>query len=218
MLLLAVGLAGCAGGRPQGAADAFRLTPLPPGAALVLPPAGQGSVLAVVEQRQNGGLQQTVLLVSPAQRELGQNAIDVMVAPAGADAARAAAPSPAEIAREMARVMPMPMVISADTGHNLYGPFGFAVGGNAAAACFYGWQDLLVGGLASAGPADLSSVRLRVRLCARGGGVERLLAFMQGISVGAAPAPAAGFGGGPPRAMSARLPAPVTAMPATAMP
>lgn len=70
------------------------------------------------------------------------------------------------------------MEVSPYYAQNAYGPFGYAVGRAASAdVCIYGWQRIAPG-LSPSGNISRGSVSIRLQVCDRAAGEERLLNLM----------------------------------------
>lgn len=208
--LAALGLAGCSTVDPTmlatTSAPATLGAAVPPERALASLPPEAGAVVSVVERRgPDDEVRQTVTLAGdPAAR--GVDRIEVTARPkafAGAAAPRIDAET---IEAEMAEAFPdVAMTVSPRVLTTPTGPVGVATGrGGDGVGCLYAWSNAETrprsGGGASllgvtVSTTTTSNLSIRVRLCRKGFGEERLIALASGLRVAsdlAAPGLAAG--------------------------
>ena len=158
--------------------------------AIIVPPPGGPSVVAVLQQQYQDGISQEIAL-STASRISGQNAF--YVALLNNTAANTEIPeslslpslSPDRIQREMEERIPgVEMETSLVYVQNRFGPFGFATGRSSAGdLCLYAWQRIEPGELAVFVPGGAVSVRLR--LCDADATVDQLLRVFYGYTIAA---------------------------------
>ncbi|MEZ0172359.1 cellulose biosynthesis protein BcsN [Microvirga sp. TS319] len=158
--------------------------------AIVMPPPGGPSIVAVLERRYQNGVSQEIAL-STASLTPGQNAVYVSLASGSTPQSEIedilSLPSIAEdrIYREMEERLPgIEMQTSLVYAQNTYGPFGFATGRSASGdVCLYAWQRIEPNEPAVLMPGGAISVRLR--LCDAAATAEQLLRIMYGFSISA---------------------------------
>ena len=198
----ALGLAACSAdtglfaGAPTAAATTATLgVALPPDRAMAALPPEAGRVVSVVERRGEGTVRQTITLAGdPGAR--GEDRIEVV-----ARERRLAGSNRVDeemIEAELAEALPgVPMTVSSRVVTTPTGPVGVATGTTAdGVECLYAWSN---GTARSVGPAREvlgwqvasstgADVSVRVRLCRRGIGEARLVAFAEGLRIrGASP-------------------------------
>jgi hypothetical protein len=179
--------------------------------AIVVPPPGGPSVVAVLQQTYQNGISQEIAL-STASLTSGQNAFYVSLL--NNTASNMEIPetlslpplTPDRIEREMEERIPgVAMQTSLVYVQNKFGPFGFATGRSSQGdLCLYAWQQIEPDKPAILVPGGAISVRLR--LCDADASVDQLLRVMYGYTVAAyyrqeswnpygdPPSPPAGFG------------------------
>jgi hypothetical protein len=179
--------------------------------AIVVPPPGGPSVVAVLQRTYQNGITQEIAL-STASLTSGQNAFYVSLlnntaSNMGIPETLTLPPlTPDRIEREMEERIPgVSMQTSLIYVQNKFGPFGFATGRSATGdLCLYAWQQIEPDKPAILVPGGAISVRLR--LCDADAGVDQLLRVMYGYTItvyyrqeswnpyGDPPPPPAGFG------------------------
>lgn len=199
----------CAGRSDLGYASL--MSEVPATRAIIIPPPGGPSVVAVLQQQFQNGLTQEIAL-STASLTTGQNAfyVSLLNNTAGSmeipDTLSLPSLTPDRIQREMEERMPgVEMETSLVYVQNKFGPFGFATGRSAAGdLCLYAWQKIEPGEPAIFVPGGTVSVRLR--LCDSDANVDQLLRVFYGYTIAAyyrqeswnpygdPPAPPANFG------------------------
>jgi Cellulose biosynthesis protein BcsN len=179
--------------------------------AIIVPPPGGPSVVAVLQQTYQNGISQEIAL-STASLTSGQNAFYVSLL--NNTASNMETPetlslsplTPDRIEREMEERIPgVAMQTSLVYVQNKFGPFGFATGRSASGdLCLYAWQQIEPDKPAILVPGGAISVRLR--LCDADASVDQLLRVMYGYTIAAyyrqeswnpysdPPSPPAGFG------------------------
>ena len=179
--------------------------------AIIVPPPGGPSVVAVLQQNYQNGISQEIAL-STASLTSGQNAFYVSLL--NNTASNMELPetlslpplTPDRIEREMEERIPgVEMQTSLVYVQNKFGPFGFATGRSASGdLCLYAWQQIEPDKPAILVPGGAVSVRLR--LCDADASVDQLLRVMYGYTIAAyyrqeswnpygdPPSPPAGFG------------------------
>ncbi|MBJ6125297.1 cellulose biosynthesis protein BcsN [Microvirga splendida] len=211
-LLAAVALmsvAACAGRSDLGYATLT--TEVPATRAIVVPPPGGPSIVAVLQRLYQNGIAQEIAL-STASRTSGQNAFYVSLL--NNTASNMEIPetlslpplTPDRIEREMEERIPgVAMQTSLVYVQNKFGPFGFATGRSPQGdLCLYAWQRIEPEEPAILVPGGAISVRLR--LCGADASIDQLLRIMYGYTISAyyrqeswnpygdPPSPPAGFG------------------------
>lgn len=190
---LAAALAGCSSVADPamlatGSTSASLGVALPADRALASLPAEAGAVVSVVERRGPGGVvRQTVTLAGDAARA-GDNRIEVTARESDGASTRIDAET---IEAEMAEALPgVAMTVSPRVLAGPAGPIGVATGSTGDVACLYAWSTAEARSRAAArtrvlgldvsvaAPSDLS---VRVRLCRKGVGEERLAALAEGL-------------------------------------
>jgi hypothetical protein len=184
---------------------------VPTARAIIVPPPGGPSVVAVLQQRYQNGVSQEIAL-STASLTRGQNAFYVSLLnnnasdPDATDTLTIPRLTEDRIAKEMEdRIPGVEMETSLVYVQNRFGPFGFATGRSPAGdLCLYAWQRIEPGKPAVFVPGGTISVRLR--LCDADASVDQLLRVMYGYTIaayyrqeswnpyGEAPPPPAGLG------------------------
>ncbi|MBD2748488.1 cellulose biosynthesis protein BcsN [Microvirga sp. BT688] len=179
--------------------------------AIIVPPPGGPSVVAVLQQTYQNGISQEIAL-STASLTSGQNAFYVSLL--NNTASNMEIPetlslpplTPDRIEREMEERIPgVTMETSLVYVQNKFGPFGFATGRSSRGdLCLYAWQQIEPDKPAVLVPGGAISVRLR--LCDADANVDQLLRVMYGYTIAAyyhqeswnpygdPPSPPAGFG------------------------
>jgi hypothetical protein len=154
--------------------------------AIVLPPPGGPSVVAVTERRYSNAIQQEIALASDTGVP-GQNFFRVQVyGPVGSEGGRSSLGYgpilQSAIGREMRQSLPgVAMRRSSLYVQNSYGPFGYAVGRRGRNdLCMYAWQRISQAGFFKRG-----TVQVRLRLCKSGAPEHSLLAVMYGYTINA---------------------------------
>jgi hypothetical protein len=202
-------LAACAGRSDLGYASLN--SEVPATRAVIVPPPGGPSVVAVLQQTYQNGISQEIAL-STASLTSGQNAFYVSLL--NNTASNMELPetlslpplTPDRIEREMEERIPgVTMETSLVYVQNKFGPFGFATGRSSRGdLCLYAWQQIEADKPAVLVPGGAISVRLR--LCDADASVDQLLRVMYGYTVAAyyrqeswnpygdPPSPPAGFG------------------------
>ncbi|WP_262297938.1 cellulose biosynthesis protein BcsN [Microvirga sesbaniae] len=181
-------VAACAGRSDLGFASL--MTEVPATRAIVVPPPGGPSVVAVLQQQYQNGLSQEIAL-STASRTTGQNAfyVSLLNNTSGSmdisDSLSLPTLTPDRIQREMEERIPgVEMETSLVYVQNRFGPFGFATGRSATGdLCLYAWQRIEPGEPAIFVPGGAVSVRLR--LCDADASVDQLLRVFYGYSIAA---------------------------------
>lgn len=159
-----------------------------PARAVVVPPPGGPSIVAVLQRKYRNGVSQEIAL-STASRTIGQNAIYVsMVNDLHGyseidDTLSIPGLAPDRIAGEMEERFPgVEMHTSLLYAQNKYGPFGFATGRSALGdTCLYAWQLIEPNEKALLTPGGMVSIRLR--LCDMNGTTEQLLRTMYHFNI-----------------------------------
>jgi hypothetical protein len=158
--------------------------------AIILPPPGGPSVVAVVERKFQNGVTQEIAL-STASATPGQNAIyvsmvnDLETLSEIDDTLRVRRVTPSLVEGEMEERLPgVAMRTSLFYAQNKFGPFGFATGRSAAGdLCLYAWQQIEPSEPVILTPGGAVSVRLR--LCDAEATEEQLLRTMYGFTIAA---------------------------------
>jgi len=168
------------------------MTEVPATRAIVVPPPGGPSIVAVLERKYQNGISQEIAL-STASLTPGQNAFYVSLASGSSP--------PSEIddvltipglglmqervQKEMEERLPgIEMQTSLVYVQNKYGPFGFATGRSASGdVCLYAWQRIEPNEPAILVPGGVISIRLR--LCDADATQEQLLRSMYGFTIAA---------------------------------
>jgi hypothetical protein len=166
------------------------MSEVPASSAIIVPPAGGPTVVAVLERRYLNGVSQEIAL-STAAEGMGQNTfwISIVNDPEALtevdDSLRIGRLDPVKIQAEIVNRLPgVDMRTSTYYVQNKYGPFGYAIGTSASRdLCLYGWQQIeptenaifMTGGTAS----------VRVRICQTGATEAELLRIMYGYTIGA---------------------------------
>lgn len=159
--------------------------------AIIVPPTGGPSIVAVLQRSYQNGLSQEIAL-STASLTPGQNAFYVTFATGSRGLSEIddvlSLPSSItqdRIAGEMEERMPgIEMQTSLVYVQNRYGPFGFATGRSASGdTCLYAWQRIEPNEPAIFVPGGVISVRLR--LCDAAATQEQLLRSMYGFTISA---------------------------------
>jgi hypothetical protein len=184
--LIALIASACATGQQYGLPAMNQQVPVTQ--ALVMPPPGGPSVIAVIERRYRNGVAQEIALSTAAQG-MGQNTFWVQMT----DNPRALTEfedvltirrlDPDRINEEIAERLPYANTKkSLVFVQNAYGPFGYAVGRSAARdLCIYAWQQI--------DPTNLplfevsGTISVRLRMCQTGATEQQLLATMFGYTV-----------------------------------
>ena len=179
--------------------------------AIVVPPPGGPSVVAVLQRTYQNRVSQEIAL-STASLTSGQNAFYVSLLNNTAsnmeipETLSLSPLTPDRIGREMEERIPgVEMQTSLVYVQNKFGPFGFAPGRSASGdLCLYAWQQIEPDKPAILVPGGAISVRLR--LCDADASVDQLLRVMYGYTIAAyyrqeswnpygdPPSPPAGFG------------------------
>lgn len=201
---------GSDGGRAKGLRAAFLMLPLlatacttrselgfatlmsevPAARAIIVPPPGGPSIVAVLQRSYQNGVSQEIAL-STASLTPGQNAFYVTLASGSAaqseieDVLNLPSMTEDRIQREMEERLPgIEMQTSLVYVQNKYGPFGFATGRSASGdVCLYAWQRIEPNEPAVLVPGGVISVRLR--LCDAAATPEQLLRSMYGFTISA---------------------------------
>ncbi len=181
-------VAGCAGRSDLGYASL--MSEVPATRAIIVPPPGGPSVVAVLQQQYQNGLSQEIAL-STASLTAGQNAFYVRLLDntAGSmeipETLSLPSLSPDRLQREMEERMPgVEMETSLVYVQNKFGPFGFATGRSPAGdLCLYAWQRIEPSEPAILVPGGVISVRLR--LCDADASVDQLLRVFYGYTIAA---------------------------------
>jgi hypothetical protein len=181
-------LSACAGRSDLGYATLT--SEVPATRAIVVPPPGGPSVLAVLQQQYQNGLSQEIAL-STASLTTGQNAFYVSLLNNTAtntelsDTLTLPSLSQDRLQREMEERLPgVEMETSLVYVQNRFGPFGFATGRSSTGdLCLYAWQQIEPGGPAIFVPGGAVSVRLR--LCDADASVDQLLRIFYGYTIAA---------------------------------
>ncbi|NIX78293.1 cellulose biosynthesis protein BcsN [Microvirga terricola] len=158
--------------------------------AIILPPPGGLSVVAVLQRKFINGVSQEVAL-STTSRTAGQNAFYVnLINDAGMqseveDTLKLNPLTHDRMQEEMEERLPgVPMNISLIYVQNKYGPFGFATGRAASGdVCLYAWQQIEHNQASFF--ATNNGISIRLRLCAAGATEEQLLRAMYGFTIAA---------------------------------
>ncbi|WP_052003363.1 cellulose biosynthesis protein BcsN [Microvirga sp. BSC39] len=202
-------VAACAGRSDLGYATLN--SEVPATRAIVVPPPGGPSIVAVLQQTYQNGISQEIAL-STASLTAGQNAFYVSLLNNTAsnmeipETLSLSPLTPDRIEREMEERIPgVAMQTSLVYVQNKFGPFGFATGRSSQGdLCLYAWQQIEPDKPAILVPGGAISVRLR--LCDADASVDQLLRVMYGYTVAAyyrqeswnpygdPPPPPAGFG------------------------
>ncbi|MBM1170259.1 cellulose biosynthesis protein BcsN [Microvirga arabica] len=202
-------VAACAGRSDLGYATLT--SEVPATRAIVVPPPGGPSIVAVLQRNFQNGISQEIAL-STASLTSGQNAFYVSLL--NNTASNMEIPetlslpplTPDRIEREMEERIPgVAMQTSLVYVQNKFGPFGFATGRSPSGdLCLYAWQQIEPDKPAILVPGGAISVRLR--LCDADASVDQLLRVMYGYTIAAyyrqeswnpygdPPSPPAGFG------------------------
>jgi len=183
-----VTVSACAGRSDLG--HASLMSEVPVARAIVVPPPGGPSVVAVLQQQYQNGLSQEIAL-STASLTAGQNAfyVSLLNNTAGSmeipDTLSLPSLSPDRLQREMEERMPgVEMETSLVYVQNKFGPFGFATGRSSAGdLCLYAWQQIEPSEPAILVPGGAISVRLR--LCDADASVDQLLRVFYGYTIAA---------------------------------
>jgi hypothetical protein len=178
----------CAGRSDLGYASL--MSEVPATRAIVVPPPGGPSVVAVLQQQYQDGLSQEIAL-STASLTTGQNAFYVSLLNNTAgnmeipNTLSLPSMTPDRLQSEMEERMPgVEMETSLVYVQNRFGPFGFATGRSSAGdLCLYAWQRIEPGEPAIFVPGGAVSVRLR--LCDADASVDQLLRVFYGYTIAA---------------------------------
>ncbi|MGO4524582.1 cellulose biosynthesis protein BcsN [Microvirga sp. 2MCAF35] len=178
----------CAGRSDLGYASL--MSEVPAARAIVVPPPGGPSVVAVLQQQYQDGLSQEIAL-STASLTSGQNAFYVSLLNNTAgnteipNTLSLPSMTPDRLQREMEERMPgVEMETSLVYVQNRFGPFGFATGRSSRGdLCLYAWQQIEPGEPAILVPGGAISVRLR--LCDADANVDQLLRVFYGYTIAA---------------------------------
>ncbi len=181
-------VAACAGRSDLGYASL--MSEVPATRAIVVPPPGGPSVVAVLQRQYQDGLSQEIAL-STASRTSGQNAFYVSLLNNTAgnmdipDTLSLPSMAPDRIQSEMEERIPgVEMQTSLVYVQNKFGPFGFATGRSSTGdLCLYAWQRIEPGEPAIFVPGGAVSVRLR--LCDADASVDQLLRVFYGYTIAA---------------------------------
>jgi hypothetical protein len=181
-------VAACAGRSDLGYASL--MSEVPATRAIVVPPPGGPSVVAVLQRQYQDGLSQEIAL-STASLTSGQNAFYVSLLNNTAgnmdipDTLSLPSMTPDRIQNEMEERIPgVEMQTSLVYVQNKFGPFGFATGRSSAGdLCLYAWQRIAPGEPAIFVPGGAVSVRLR--LCDADASVDQLLRVFYGYTIAA---------------------------------
>jgi hypothetical protein len=204
-----MGASACAGRSELGYATL--MSEVPATRAIIVPPPGGPSVVAVLQRSYQNGVSQEIAL-STASLTTGQNAFYVSLlnnasSPEGAtETLTLRSLTPDRIQSEMEERIPgVEMQTSLVYVQNKFGPFGFATGRSSSGdLCLYAWQQIEPNEPAVFVPGGAISVRLR--LCDADASVEQLLRVMYGYTIaayylseswnpyGSPPSPPANFG------------------------
>lgn len=185
---LSMATAACAGRSDLGYASLMSEVPVT--RAIIVPPPGGPSVVAVLQQQYQNGLSQEIAL-STASVTTGQNAFYVRLLNNTAsnteipDSLSLPSLTPDRIQSEMEERMPgVEMQTSLVYVQNKFGPFGFATGRSSSGdLCLYAWQQIEPGEPAIFVPGGAVSVRLR--LCDADANVDQLLRVFYGYTIAA---------------------------------
>lgn len=168
------------------------MTEVPATRAIVVPPPGGPSIVAVLERKYRNGVSQEIAL-STASLVPGQNAFYVSLAsgtspPSEIDdvlTVPGLALMQDRVQREMEERLPgIEMQTSLVYVQNKYGPFGFATGRSPGGdTCLYAWQRIEPDEPAILVPGGVISIRLR--LCDATATQEQLLRSMYGFTIAA---------------------------------
>ncbi len=161
--------------------------------AIIVPPPGGPSVVAVLERKYQNGVSQEIAL-STASLTPGQNAFYVSLATGGAPPQSQiddvlSLPSSVmiqeRVLEEMEERLPgIEMQTSLVYVQNKYGPFGFATGRSASGdVCLYAWQRIEPNKPAVFVPGGVITIRLR--LCDAGATPQQLLRTMYNFTIAA---------------------------------
>lgn len=158
--------------------------------AIIVPPPGGPSIVAVLQRNYQNGVAQEIAL-STASLTPGQNAFYVSLATGSTPQSEIddvlSLPSLAQdrLEREMDERLPgIEMQTSLVFVQNKYGPFGFATGRSASGdTCLYAWQRIEPNEPAVLVPGGTISIRLR--LCDAAATQEQLLRLMYGFTISA---------------------------------
>jgi hypothetical protein len=178
----------CAGRSDLGYASL--MSEVPSTRAIIVPPPGGPSVVAVLQQQYQNGLSQEIAL-STASLTTGQNAFYVSLLNNTAsnmdisDTLSLPSLAPDRLQREMEERMPgVEMETSLVYVQNKFGPFGFATGRSSTGdLCLYAWQQIEPGEPAIFVPGG--SVSVRLRLCDADANVDQLLRVFYGYTIAA---------------------------------
>lgn len=182
-------LAGCAA---RGEIDRFSaVRDVSPREAFVLPQAGGPSIVGVLEQRYNNGVEQEIIL-SGGGGATGQNLMRVQfigpvdTSTSGRTALSERSLARTDIAAELRQEFPgVAMRRSALYVQNKYGPFGYATGQIGSTTCLYAWQRLSGTDHATLLLRPRGIINLRLRQCEAGASEAQLLASMYGLGINA---------------------------------
>jgi hypothetical protein len=169
------------------------MSEVPATRAIIVPPPGGPSIVAVLQRSYQNGVSQEIAL-STASMTPGQNAFYVSLATGGAPPQSQiddvlSLPSSTlmqdQVLKEMEERLPgIEMQTSLVYVQNKYGPFGFATGRSASGdVCLYAWQRIEPNEPAILVPGGVISVRLR--LCDAAATQEQLLRSMYGFTISA---------------------------------
>ncbi|MXQ13055.1 cellulose biosynthesis protein BcsN [Microvirga makkahensis] len=166
------------------------MSEVPATQAIIVPPPGGPSIVAVLQRRYQNGIEQEIAL-STASLTPGQNAFHVTLASgSGAqsevdDALNLPPMTEDRLRKEMEERLPgIEMQTSLVYVQNKYGPFGFATGRSGSGdVCLYAWQRIEPNEPAILVPGGVVSVRLR--LCDLAATPEQLLRSMYGFTISA---------------------------------
>ncbi|HZW48495.1 MAG TPA: cellulose biosynthesis protein BcsN, partial [Microvirga sp.] len=164
------------------------MSEVPATRAIIVPPPGGPSIVAVLQRGYQNGVSQEIAL-STASLTPGQNAFYVSLASGTApqseidDVLSLPPLTEDRIQKEMEERLPgIEMQTSLVYVQNKYGPFGFATGRSASGdVCLYAWQRIEPNEPAVLVPGGTISVRLR--LCDVSATPEQLLRSMYGFTI-----------------------------------
>jgi len=182
------GASACAG--PSSLDYTTLMAEVPATRAIIVPPPGGPSVVAVLQQTYQNGISQEIAL-STASLTTGQNAFYVSLLnnaasnPEIPETLSLPPLTPDRIEREMEERLPgVEMRTSLVYAQNKFGPFGFATGRSTTGdLCLYAWQQIEPSEPALLVPGGAISVRLR--LCDADATVNQLLRVFYGYTIAA---------------------------------
>lgn len=174
----AIALAGCATTSVQTPQPA---TTVPLSDAMIFPPPGGPALLSVVETNYANAVRQDIALATNA-RTPGENKISItrFLSEGGDGNDGELADSPTvDLYAEASQAWPdVSMMVSPFYVQNLYGPFGYAIGGAPTGdKCAYAWQRIRPS-LRPSGAIGRGTVTIRLQLCDRTSSEQNLLRMM----------------------------------------